>query len=69
MKKTTGMVTGKHGTPWTAIKEVEEKYDSLLENVIELSDRVSEILVHLKSHESRIKNLEPKKVKANGSKN
>jgi hypothetical protein len=69
MKKTTGMVTGKHGSPWSAIDEVNEKYSSLLENVIELSDRVTDILTYVKSHEAKLKALELKKGKADGSKN
>ena len=69
MKKTTGLAPGKHGTPWTAIDELYEKCDSLLENLIELSERTSDILTHIQSQESRLKAIEAKKTVKKTTKN
>ena len=63
--KTTGLVYDKYGTPWNYIEDVDkkqdEKYESLLENLIELSGRVTDILTHVESQDKRIAVLEKRK--------
>lgn len=58
MKKFTGMKQVGHGTPWTAIEELDDKYASLLEDLIELSQRFVEIVCYVKRNEAAIKGLE-----------
>ena len=64
MKKTSGLVPGAHGSPWTAISALEDRCDVLLENIIELSGRVTEILNYVQNLEARLEALKkpvPKK--------
>ena len=60
--KTTGLVHDKYGTPWNYIEDVDkkqdEKYESLLENLIELSGRVTDILTLMESQGNKLKALE-----------
>lgn len=70
--KTTGLVYDKYGTPWNYIEDVDkkqdEKYESLLENLIELSGRVTDILTHVESQNKRIAALEKKPARKTGVK-
>jgi uncharacterized protein YlxW (UPF0749 family) len=60
-KRFTGLVTGKHGSPWSAIEETDRalsaRCDVLLNNIVELSERVSDLLEYVSQLDEKVKAL------------